>query len=100
MKNTAMIKRRIKLRAMYRDAGATCYAGETIGVEPKEADRLISMGFAQDATMTKPVTDTTGLRGFAKMKWYRDEIRSRGGEPTGNTLVGLEDQYKAVTDGA
>lgn len=46
--------------------------------------------------VTKPVDDTTELKGQAKLAWLRQNIREHGGEPGGTTIVALESQLRIL----
>lgn len=99
---TTIVKLRVSLTS---PRSGTANPGEMITVADDMAAHLIKSGAAVPVGRhraepvkwaTKPVADAPALRGFAKMKWYRDQIKARGGDPKGNTLAGLEDQYRAL----
>ena len=105
----------VKLRSQFTDAGGgTTYPGEKIGVNAETARRLIKSGAAVAVNIspgmaidgapvaelvkraTKPVTDTPALKGFAKLAYLRERIRSHGAKPTGRTIAAMTDQLAAL----
>ncbi len=93
----------VKLRAQFTaPGGGTTYPGERIGVDAATAKHLIETGAAVlipelVERATKPVTDTTALKGFAKLNWLRARIRECGAEPTGRTVAAMEDQLRSLS---
>ncbi len=102
----------VKLKAMFTGrGGGTSYKGEMIGVDEDTAKNLIRSGSAvavnrekivrnritiEPPRATKPVIDAPELRGFAKLKWFRDQIREFNKEPKGRTIVELSSQLEEL----
>ena len=95
------MKVRVKLKVPYPNRrGGTCKAGETIKVNLKMRRHLIATGKAvaidEVPRMTTAVINVRDLRGDAKKAWLRGQIRSKGSDPTSDTIVGLTKQLRAL----
>ena len=87
----------VKLRAQYTNLpGGTCYRGETIGVDDEIARGLIARGHAEAVErVTKPITDTRTLKGFAKVNLLRRRIREYGAVPAGG-IEAMAEQLRSL----
>lgn len=94
----------VKLKAQFiASNGGTTYPGETIRVADDVAENLVRTGAAVTVEQTrpapvatKPIADTTGMRGFAKLAHLRKLIRAKGAEPEGRTVVAMTEQLQAL----
>ncbi|HUU73299.1 MAG TPA: hypothetical protein VMW70_11775 [Burkholderiales bacterium] len=76
------------------------FNGKDVLMRASTARALVRRGQAtrveEVEQMVKPVADTTELKGQAKLKWLRDEIRNGGGDPSGTTIASLESQLRIL----